>query len=152
MSYKSDGADGGLVTLIVVDDDLGEAKAVRRSFAKAGVGNPIVHVMDGVEAIEFLHSKEAPEKYVMLVDLNMPRMNGIELVREIRADPRLNKSVVFMLTTSDDQRDIAAAYELNVAGYMVKFRVGEDFKNLIDTLGCYWNLVEFPVIPQRQVV
>ncbi len=144
--------DDDLVALIVVDDDLGEAKAVRRSFAKACISNPIIHVMDGVEAIEFLHSDRAPQKYVMLVDLNMPRMNGIELVREIRQDPRLKKSVIFMLTTSDDQRDIAAAYDLNVAGYMVKVRVGEDFKNLIETLGCFWSLVELPTITQRGAV
>ena len=141
-----------LVSLIVVDDDLGEVKAVRRSFAKARIGNPILHVMDGVEAIELLNGPEAPEKFVMLVDLNMPRMNGIELVREIRSDPKLKKAVIFMLTTSDDQRDIAAAYDLNVAGYMVKFRVGEDFKELIDTLGCYWTLIELPSIPQSEVI
>lgn len=134
------------VTLIVVDDDFGEVKAVRRSFAKAHIRNPILHVVDGVEAIELLKSAEAPKKFIMLVDLNMPRMDGIELLREIRRDPTLRKAIVFMLTTSDDQRDIAAAYDLNVAGYMVKFRVGEDFKNLIDTLGCYSTFVELPEI------
>ena len=136
----------GLATLIVVDDDLGEAKAVRRSFSKARIANPIIHVMDGVEAIELLRSDLAPQRFILLVDLNMPRMNGIELVGEIRNDRRLKKSVIFMLTTSDDQRDIAAAYDLNVAGYMVKFRCGEDFRNLVDTLSGFRSHVELPFI------
>ena len=139
------------ITLIVVDDDLGEVKAVRRSFKKAHIRNPIMHVVDGVEAMELLRSLEAPQKFIMLVDLNMPRMDGIELVQEIRRDPKLRKAVIFMLTTSDDQRDIAAAYDLNVAGYMVKFRVGEDFAELIKTLGCYSTLVELPEIPSSGV-
>ena len=139
------------VSLIVVDDDLGEVKAVKRSFAKARIKNPILHVVDGIEAIELLRSDDAPEKFIMLVDLNMPRMDGIELVREIRRDPKLRKAIVFMFTTSDDQRDIAAAYDLNVAGYMVKFRVGEDFTNLINTLGCYSTFVELPQIPSGGV-
>lgn len=134
------------VTLVVVDDDLGEARAVRRSFAKACLANPILHVYDGVEALELLRGAEAPVRFILLVDLNMPRMNGIELVGQLRRDLRLMKSVVFMLTTSDDRRDIASAYELNVAGYVQKSRVGPDFRDLIGLLARYGDLVEMPAI------
>ena len=80
----------------------------------------------------------------MLIDINMPRMNGLEFLRELRSDPQLSKSVAFILTTSSDDRDVAAAYELNVAGYIVKDRVGEEFINLVSTLDGYWKIVDLP--------
>ena len=74
----------------------------------------------------------------------MPRMNGHEFVRELRKDDRFHKLIVFMLTTSDDRTDLDAAYDNNVAGYILKQNAGRDFLHLTETLGTYWRLVELP--------
>ena len=74
----------------------------------------------------------------------MPRMNGIELIAALRADPKLHKTIVFVLTTSHRDEDMAAAYELNVAGYVVKEKAGEDFLRLLNLVDSYWRIVEIP--------
>jgi CheY-like chemotaxis protein len=81
---------------------------------------------------------------VLLVDLNMPRMNGIELVEALRQDRDLHSCIVFVLTTSRRDEDKVAAYDLNVAGYVVKEHAGQDFQRLIDMMQCYWRVVELP--------
>ena len=80
----------------------------------------------------------------MLLDLNMPRMNGIEFLRELRADPDLHSTVVVVLTTSDEERDKVEAYNLNVAGYLVKPVTFVSFVETMATLNKYWTLVELP--------
>ena len=136
------------VTLLLVDDDDGDAKAVQRAFRKARIANPILRAFDGLDALSILRGGgvepglERP--HVLLVDLNMPRMNGIDLVRELRADRQLSDSIVFMLTTSRSEEDKVAAYELNIAGYIIKATAGEDFMNLVRLLDCYWRIVELP--------
>jgi len=80
----------------------------------------------------------------MIVDLNMPRMNGIQLLRAIRQDEELKPAIVFILTTSKSEEDKQAAYDLGVAGYMDKARVAADFLNLISLMDSYWSIVELP--------
>ncbi len=82
--------------------------------------------------------------YLILLDINMPRMNGIELLREIRADEALKTSIVFMLTTSATEEDRIGAYEYNVAGYLLKNQVMDTFNNALEMLDHYWKVVEFP--------
>ena len=81
---------------------------------------------------------------MVLLDINMPRMNGIEFLEALRADPKLSRTIVFVLTTSDREEDKVAAYEHHVAGYILKSRAGEDFLEVIKLLRVYWRLVEFP--------
>lgn len=135
-----------LLNIILVEDDDGDAKAIRRALKKVRIANPVIRVTDGVEALGLLRGEtdRPPERYVLLVDLNMPRMNGLELVGELRADPILKRAVVFMLTTSKDERDRMAAYDRQVAGYIHKSDVGRDFLDLISTLDSYWRIVELP--------
>lgn len=135
------------VTILLVDDDSIDAEAIRRAFRKARIANPIVSVADGLEALQRLRDTTArgvPRPYLVLLDLNMPRMNGIEFLEELRRDETLHNSVVFVLTTSDDDRDKVAAYDRHVAGYMVKNRAGEAFIDLIALLDHYWRIVELP--------
>jgi len=134
------------LNIILVEDDDGDAKAIRRAFEKARIANPVRRCVDGVEALDFLRGKHEapPSNYVMLVDVNMPRMSGLELVREVRRDPDLRKAIIFMLTTSRDDRDLDAAYRENVAGYVLKQNAGRDFIDLITTLDHYWRVVELP--------
>lgn len=136
------------VTILLIDDDDGDAKAVQRALTKAKIANPVIRAIDGLDALDILYGRNGKERlrqpYIILVDLNMPRMNGIELLKEIRSDEALRRSVVFMLTTSKRDEDKAAAYNLNVAGYIVKETAGEDFLSLINMLDSYWRIVELP--------
>ncbi|WP_372777062.1 response regulator [Litorivivens sp.] len=136
------------VTILLLEDDDGDAKAIQRALRKAKVVNPIVRAIDGVEALELIDGKDGEkplsEPFMMLVDINMPRMDGIEFLRHIREQPRLKRAIAFVLTTSSRDEDVIAAYDLNVAGYVLKDNAGKDFLNLIELLDCYWRVVRFP--------
>lgn len=136
------------VTLLVVEDDDIDAMAIDRSFKKLRLANTLVRAKDGVEALEFLRGENGQEQitrpYMLLLDLNMPRMNGIELLAELRKDPDLSDTVVFILTTSAADKDKVAAYHQNVAGYIVKSEIKNTFLNVIELLNCYWKIVTLP--------
>ena len=138
---------GELNVLLIEDDDV-EAEAVLRSVRKHGLNMPIVIAGDGQEALDVLrdqhpqHSLARP--YVILLDLNMPRMNGFEFLSELRADSDLSHSVVFVLTTSDNEIDKSRAYQDHVAGYMVKSTIGPQFRKLAQLLEDYREAVELP--------
>jgi CheY-like chemotaxis protein len=136
------------VNLLLVDDDDGDAKAVARAFRKARIANPITRAVDGIDALEILRGTgnraKLPRPFILLVDLNMPRMDGIEMVKTLRDDVELRDSVVFMLTTSRRDEDKLAAYDLNVAGYVVKETAGMDFMSLVQLMDSYWRIVELP--------
>jgi CheY-like chemotaxis protein len=138
------------VSLLLVEDDDGDAKAVMRAFKRAQIANPIIRAHDGAAALNLLRGGPgaAPASPVIcLVDVNMPRMTGHEFVAALRADPALRRTVVFMLTTSRLPDDVAHAYDNNVAGYVVKDSAGADFLDLVGTLNAYWRLVELPEQP-----
>lgn len=134
--------------IVLVEDDDGDAKAVRRAFKKANIVNPILRAIDGIDAFEMLRGENGKTKvadpYLLLVDINMPRMNGLQLVEKLRQDAVLRRSIVFILTTSKRDEDMAAAYDLNVAGYILKEKAGEDFLNLINLIQDYFGIVEIP--------
>lgn len=144
-------SDRALLNIVLVEDDDAEAKAVRRAFDRARIANSIVRVTDGVEARRLLRGEAEtppPDSFVLLVDLNMPRMGGIELLQEIRRAPRLTGTVAFVMTTSDDERDRVAAYRQHAAGYIVKQNAGTDFMNLVSAIDHYWRIVELPELRQ----
>jgi CheY-like chemotaxis protein len=131
-----------VVTILLVEDDEVDVKALKWAFDKLKVANPLVIARDGTEALEML--KELPRPYLVITDINMPRMNGIELLRKIRATPELRDAIVFVLTTSNDEQDKIDAYDLNVAGYMLKTDMGTSFSRAISLIDNYWKVVEFP--------
>jgi CheY-like chemotaxis protein len=139
---------GREVTILVVDDDDGDAKMVQRAFKKASVANPMMRAVDGLGALDFLRGTNGKPRirapYILLVDINMPRMNGFDFVRALRADAKLKPSIVLMLTTSKHDKDKYAAYELNVAGYIVKENAGQDFLELVNLIGGFTRIVEMP--------
>lgn len=136
------------LNILLVEDDDGDAKALQRAFQKAKIANTIVRAADGMEALDMLKGANGKEKmsppYILLVDLNLPRMNGIQLVQALRKENDLRHSVVFILTTSKRDEDKLAAYDLNVAGYILKETAGQDFLNLVGLVDCYWRIVEMP--------
>ena len=136
------------IQILLVEDDDGDARAVERTFVKARIANPIVRAIDGVEALDLMKGTNGRARlrrpYLLLVDLNMPRMDGIQLVTAIREDPVLHDTIIFMLTTSNRAEDKQAAYSLNVTGYILKEKAGEDFLKLFSLVDTYWRIVEMP--------
>jgi CheY-like chemotaxis protein len=131
-----------VVTILLVEDDEIDVKALRWAFDKLKIANPLHIARDGVEAWEML--QELPRPYLVITDINMPRMNGIELLRKIRQSEHCRDSIVFVLTTSNDEQDKIDAYDLNVAGYMLKSDMGTSFTRAIGLIENYWKVVEFP--------
>jgi CheY-like chemotaxis protein len=132
------------VSLLMIEDDDIDATAMKRALHKLKLLNPIYRARDGLEGIELLRAGEIPSPYIILLDLNMPRMNGLEFLEELRADPALTHSVVFVLTTSKSDEDILAAYREHVAGYLFKQRMDNDFLQVVGLLNHYWRIIELP--------
>lgn len=131
-------------TILLVEDDDVDAKMVVRAFTKLRIANPIVRAKDGVSALELLRDNTVTRPYIILLDLNMPRMGGLEFLEQLRNDPVLNTSIVFVLTTSKDDEDKGAAYNQNIAGYIIKEKLQNGFDELVKLLDCYWRIVELP--------
>jgi CheY-like chemotaxis protein len=133
------------LNILLVEDDQVDVMNVRRAFEKNRIANPLFVAPDGVEALQMLRSGKVPsDRRIVLLDLNMPRMNGIEFLRELRADSRLQHTPVVVLTTSNDEKDKIEAYHLNVAGYLLKPVTFFNFVELMAALNKYWTLVELP--------
>jgi len=133
-----------IITILLIEDDDVDAKGVERSFNKRRIANPIIRAHDGQEAIEMLQQGDIKAPYLILLDLQMPRMNGLEFLRAMRADPNLSSSVVFVLTTSRAEADILEGYKNHIAGYFVKEDVGSNFSDMIDMLEGYWKIAYLP--------
>jgi CheY-like chemotaxis protein len=128
--------------IVLVEDDDIDVMTVRRAFEKNRMTNPLHVASNGLEALELLRSGTvANVRRLILLDLNMPKMNGIEFLKELRADPQLQSSSVVVLTTSNE---VVEAYRLHVAGYLLKPVTFENFVDLMATLNKYWTLVELP--------
>lgn len=152
ISLTGNGSETKPLNLLLVEDDDGDAKAVERAFRSVKVVNAITRAVDGIEALDLLRGENGATKiaspYMLLVDLNMPRMSGIELVEELRKDKTLNQTLVFILTTSKIEEDRIAAYNLNVAGFIYKETAGRDFLKLVEMIDRYWRIIEVPVQSQ----
>jgi len=132
------------INLFLIEDDDIDATSLKRALHKLKLLNPIYRARDGLEALEILRSGGIPSPYVILLDLNMPRMSGLEFLEEIRSDPMLTQAIVFVLTTSKSDEDILAAYREHVAGYLLKQRMDNDFLQVVGLLDHYWRIVEMP--------
>ena len=136
------------VTILLVEDDEVDVRAIHRGLDKQRIANPVVPACDGLEALQLLRGEggraKVPRPYLILLDLNMPRMNGIQFLQELRRDPALSDSIVFVLTTSAAEEDQVAAYKAHIAGYLVKSDAGENFLKAIQLLDKYVITVQFP--------
>ena len=145
---REESMPGRQVNVLLVEDDEIEAEAVMRSFQKYALPNAITVARDGIDALSIL--RHQPQwrisPYMILLDLNMPRMSGIEFLHEVRQDVELKRSIIFVLTTSNRDEDKLAAYNHQVAGYLVKSQLGDDFQRLTEILHIYWRTIEFPPV------
>ena len=133
------------LNILLVEDDEVDVMNVQRSFKKNNISNPLFVAGNGVEALEMLRNGSVPaQNRLILLDINMPKMNGIEFLRALRADPALRSSPVVVLTTSNDDKDRMESFELNVAGYLLKPVTFNSFVELMLALNKYWMLVEMP--------
>lgn len=133
------------VTILLVDDDDIDFKALERALRAQKIANRVVRARDGEEGLAMLRDPQAVRRpLIVLLDINMPRMNGLEMLRELRRDPALTSTVVFVLTTSKADEDIVAAYQQHIAGYIVKGQMGEGFLRVVEMLDCYWRVVQLP--------
>jgi len=135
------------VQLLHVEDDTLCLIGLNRAFKAAKIANPVSFAHDGIEALEMLRGTNGrprlPRPYLILLDLNMPRMDGIELLHELRKDEELKKSIVFIMTTSGADEDKVKAYNLGVAGYILKTNPANAFLEATALLDSYWRVVEF---------
>ena len=139
-----------VINILLVEDDEVDVMNVRRAFKKGGVSNPLFVASNGLEALDMLKSQRGQrpvvplERRLILLDLNMPKMGGIEFLQVLRADPDLKATPVVVLTTSGEDCDRVQAYNLNVAGYLLKPVTFEPFVQTMTALNHYWSLCEMP--------
>jgi CheY-like chemotaxis protein len=136
------------VSILLVEDDALDVKAVKLALRELRIANPLFCAKDGIEALEMLRGENGLAKqgvpYIILLDLNMPRMDGLEFLDEIRADPELKRSVVIVMTTSAAEEDRVRAYDRNVAGYVLKHSTAHTFLQTVTMLDYFWRIIEFP--------
>lgn len=143
-----------VVDILVVDDDIVSHMLAKRVLADLQCSARLLGAEDGVEALEILRGehpdKRIGPKHVILLDLRMPRMSGLEFLTELRKDPDLHKSTVFVLTTSNQKEDVERAYEHNVAGYLVKPMEYEPLIRMMTMVDSYCQVVAFPTVNSRR--
>ena len=139
-----------IINILLVEDDEVDVMNVKRAFKKYKITNPLYIAGNGIEALEMLRSQngQSPQvpytRRLILLDLNMPKMNGLEFLHEVRRDNELKRTPVIVLTTSDEDRDRIEAYNLNVAGYILKPVTFVNFAEVMVALNKYWALCEMP--------
>lgn len=140
------------VTILVADDDEGHAGLIVRNLNRAGVSNAIERFRDGQEILDFLFRKgegkqlENDTSYILLLDIRMPKVNGIEVLRQIKADSELKKLPVIMVTTTDDPKEVSRCHELGCSSYITKPVEYDAFVNAVQNLGLYLTVVEVPSV------
>jgi CheY-like chemotaxis protein len=130
--------------VLLVEDDRVDAMTVKRALKEIRVANPIVVVGNGEEALAYLRNPDNETPSIILLDLNMPRMGGIEFLEVTKQDAQLRRIPVIVLTTSKEQQDKLGSFDLGVAGYMVKPVDYQQFVGVIKAIDLYWSLSELP--------
>ena len=136
------------VKILLVEDVEVDVLATKRALNTLKIANPVFEAKNGIEALNMLRGEEETDKieppYIILLDLNMPQMGGLEFLENIRQDQDLKSAIVFVMTTSEADADIWAAYEQNIAGYIVKSNTENGFTSAMGMLEHYWRIIEMP--------
>ncbi len=140
------------VIILIAEDDEGHAELIRKNLHRAGIANKILPFRDGQEVVDFLF-RRAPgpqrtsgEAYVLLLDIRMPKLDGTEVLAQIKADPELRKIPVVMITTTDDPREVERCHALGCSSYLTKPVEYDAFVNAIRQLGLFLAVVQVPKI------
>ncbi len=147
---------GEPITILLVEDDLAHAEIVRRNFERSRIANRLIHVSDGQAALDYLYGREAfsdpllaPRPGLILLDLRLPKIDGLEVLRTIKADPDLSQIPVVILTTSAAESDVARAYDSHANSYLVKPVDFTQFVELMEVLGYYWLVWNQHPVPDK---
>lgn len=135
------------VTIVMIEDDEGHARLIERNVRRAGVNNEIVPFTNGTDALKYLFDPQlntASRHLLVLLDLNLPDMTGIDILQKIKADPYTKRSPVVVLTTTDDEREIQRCYDLGANVYITKPVNYEGFANAIRQLGLFFSVMQVP--------
>ena len=136
--------------ILMAEDDEGHAYLVQQNLLEGGLANAVVHVKDGQEALDYIRSEGAYAGRVpngpllVLLDINMPRVDGVEVLRRLKADPKTDQLPVIMLTTTDDPREVQRCYELGCSSYVTKPVEYDKFVEAIRRLGLFLSIVQIP--------
>ncbi|MGD1042916.1 MAG: response regulator [Sedimentisphaerales bacterium] len=130
--------------ILLVEDDSVDAMTVKRAMRDLQVNHSVIHSVNGEEAMKYLTSPDTEKPFVILLDLNMPKMNGIEFLKVIKAHPELKTIPVIVLTTSKERRDVLDSFEIGASGYMVKPVDYSKFVEILSKIMIYWNSSELP--------
>ncbi|MES2779149.1 MAG: response regulator [Bacteroidota bacterium] len=132
------------LNILLVDDDIVDIMNMKRAFAKKGFQHPLYIAHNGDEAMQMLEQQLIPVPHVILLDLNMPKMGGVEFLEIIRKHPAYKHIHVVVLTTSDEDADKFKAHRHNISSYLIKPLSGTEFSEQVDTLNNSWEIVSFP--------
>ncbi len=130
--------------ILLVEDDTVDTMSVKRAFQHLHIKNNLVNAANGEEALEYLRNKDNARPQIILLDLNMPRMNGVEFLKIVKADDHLKNIPVIILTTSKADQDRVETFKLSIAGYIMKPMNHEDFIEMMDRIHQYWEMTLFP--------
>jgi CheY-like chemotaxis protein len=130
--------------ILLLEDDTVDAMTVKRALKEINVRNPLARTANGEEALTYLRNEENERPCVILLDLNMPKMNGIEFLKVVKADEEFKKIPAIVLTTSKDDQDWVQSFQLNVAGYIIKPIDYIKFVEAMRIINLYWTLSEMP--------
>jgi len=130
--------------VLLIDDDDVDAEIIKRSFTELQIKSPLIHFSNGPDALEYLRNSGIIKPALILLDLHMSEMSGIEFLKKVKSDENLKKYPVVVLTTSNEKSDKAESFELSVAGYVVKAINRQNFVEAIRTIDYYWTMCELP--------
>ncbi|TFW23575.1 response regulator [Massilia arenosa] len=130
--------------ILLVEDDQVDVMTIRRALKEIHVLNPVVNMENGEAGLEYLADPDQQRPCIILLDLNMPIMNGIEFLQNVKADPRFRSIPVIVLTTSEEQQDKVNSFELGVAGYMAKPVDYKQFVEMMRSIDVYWTISALP--------
>lgn len=133
-----------LKPILIVEDDMVDAMTVKRALNDIHVSNRIVIIENGEAALDYLNDSVEEKPCIILLDLNMPKMNGIEFLKIVKADDRFKTIPVVVLTTSKEDEDRMESFAQSVAGYMIKPVDYKQFVDTVKTIDLYWSLSELP--------
>jgi CheY-like chemotaxis protein len=140
------------LVILLADDDDGHAQLIQRNLKRAGVVNRIERVKDGQQALDFIREGRCNAPLLLLLDINMPRVDGVEVLRQLKGNPATSSIPVIMLTTTDDPREVSRCYQLGCSIYITKPVRYEEFAEALSRLGMFLEIVKLPDPPQPSAI
>ncbi len=140
------------VVILIAEDDEGHAGLIRKNLTRAGIVNEVLHFRDGQEILDFLFKRgqgikrESGRAYILLLDIRMPKLDGVEVLERVKSDSELRKMPVIMVTTTDDPREVSRCHALGCSSYITKPIEYEGFVNAIRQLGLFLSVVQVPTV------